>query len=171
MSKSRLAYAALVTSMLFSPALLAQDKPGDPARPKQKWEVACEADWQKLCQEEMKKGDVRPCLAKNEDKLSEDCQRTFIRQYKVAELCKDDIEKFCKDAAASGGLGKCFNDNADKLSAKCKSALVSGSKAVKKEEAKAAAADGKTEGKKEDAAAKEAPAKPAKKGKKAKAAE
>ena len=117
----------------------------------------------KHCAAEMKANtDVRPCLAKKDEQLSQACQDTFLRGYKVLELCKEDIDKFCKGSEGRG-LGQCFNDNAEKLSDKCKGALRKGSKQAKAEakaEAKADATAEKTEVKaavkaKKKAAAKE----------------
>jgi hypothetical protein len=177
MTTTRLSLAAVAASMLLVLSARAQDKPAAPApgapaagapaagaapSKAQKWVVACDADMKKLCKPEMDaKGDVRPCLAKHETELSEDCKNTFLRQYKAMELCKDDIEKLCKEEAASGGLGKCLIDKKDSLSEKCKGALVKGSKEQKATEAAAA--------KKEDAPAagdKTAAKAPAKAGKK-----
>jgi hypothetical protein len=114
----------------------AQDKPAD-ARPP--WVVACEADMKKHCDAEVKaNADVRPCLAKKETELSEDCQRVFVRQYKVLEACKDDIAKHCTDGTDGKAVKKCFQEKADQMSDKCKSALSKGSKAHEKAQAAAA---------------------------------
>lgn len=129
------------------------------------WVVACEADMKKHCEAEIKaNGDVRPCLAKKESDLSADCQRVFVRQYKVLEACKEDIAKHCTEGSDGPAVKKCFQEKADKMSDKCKSALTKGSKAHEKAEAAAA--------KTEAAAAKtEAAAAPAKKKAKKAAAE
>ena len=164
-----IAVAGILASL--TGAAIAQDKPaaapaaGAPAgaaagAQRAPWIVACEADMKKHCEAEMKANtDVRPCLAKKDEQLSQACQDTFLRGYKVLELCKEDIDKHCKGAEGRG-LGQCFNDNAAKLSDKCKGALRKGSKQAKveaKAEAtadKTAAAAEKTEAKAEKAAVK-----------------
>jgi hypothetical protein len=114
----------------------AQDKPADGRPP---WVVACEADMKKHCEAEVKANtDVRPCLAKKETELSENCQRVFVRQYKVLEACKDDIAKHCTSGNDPASMKKCFQEKADQMSDKCKSALSKGSKAHAKAEAAAA---------------------------------
>jgi hypothetical protein len=132
----------------------AEDKPapaGSPA-PQMAWEKACEADMKSLCAAEMT-GDVRPCLAKNEKKLSKQCTDHFSAAgFRVAQLCDADFERLCKAEAAAGQLGKCINAKMAQLSEKCRGALVKGSEqqdakaAAKKEKAaeKAAAKAGKS---------------------------
>jgi hypothetical protein len=132
---------------------VAQAQDGRPA-----WIVACEGDMNKLCAKEVKdNADVRPCLAKNEEGLSQACKDTFLRQYKILELCKEDIEKICGGATDGKTLKACFNEKIDQLSAKCKSALVKGKKEHDKE-AVAKPAEAPAKG--------EVAAKPDKKGKK-----
>jgi hypothetical protein len=156
---------------LLAASAQAQDKPAAPAAPtapaagaRPKWVVACEADVKKHCAEAAKTGaDVRPCLAEKEKDLSQECQDTFIRQYKIVLLCKDDIDKLCGGASDGKAVAQCFNDKREQLSAKCKSALTRGSKEHEKAEAKPeAAAEPKAEAapapKKKKAAAKAKPA-------------
>lgn len=163
MSKNFIMLAAAAACFLLAPAARAQ-QPAPAGAPaggqKAAWVVACEADAKKFCEAEIKANtDVRPCLAKKDAELSQECQDKFLKGYKVLEFCKEDIEKHCKDAQGKA-LGQCFNDNQAKLSDKCKGALRKGSK----EHAKEKAAEGATPA----ATAEAAPAKPAKKtGKKA----
>jgi hypothetical protein len=165
----------LALGLLAVSAARAQDKPAAPpaagssapaapaagARPK--WVVACEADVKKHCAEVAKtNGDVRPCLAEKEKDLSQECQDTFIRQYKIVLLCKDDIDKLCGGASDGKAVAQCFNDKRDQLSAKCKSALTRASKEHDKEAKPEAKAEAKPETeaapKKKKASAKAKPA-------------
>lgn len=157
--KALLSAAALVT--LFTANASAQEPAAGGAAPKAPWVVACAADMTKHCDAEMKaNGDVRPCLAKHEADLSQECKDIFLRKYRIVEMCKDDIEKVCAGATGKD-LGKCFNEKQAQLSEKCKTALRQGSKEQKKEEAaKTAAAPAPAKAAK---AAK--PAKPAKEAK------
>lgn len=112
------------------------------APPQMAWEKACEADMKSLCQAEMA-GDVRPCLAKNEKKLSKQCTDHFSAAgFRVAQLCDADFERLCKAEAASGQLGKCINAKLGQLSEKCRGALVKGSE---QQDAKTAAKKEKVE--------------------------
>jgi hypothetical protein len=120
----------------------AEDKPAA-AAPQMAWEKACEADMKSLCAEAT--GDLRPCLAKNEKKLSKQCTDHFSAAgFRVAQLCDADFERLCKAEAAAGQLGKCINAKLGQLSEKCRSALVKGSEqqdaktAAKKEKAEKA---------------------------------
>ena len=126
-----------------------EDKPaaaGAAPPPQMAWEKACEADMKSLCAAEMT-GDVRPCLAKHETKLSKQCTDHFSAAgFRVAQLCDADFERLCKAEAAAGQLGKCINAKIGQLSEKCRAALVKGSE---KQDAKEAA-------RKEKAAAKAA---------------
>jgi hypothetical protein len=169
----------LTLGLLAAGSVRAQDKPAAPppaggtapaapAGPRPKWVVACEADVKKHCADMAKTGgDVRPCLADHEKDLSQECQDTFIRQYKIVLLCKDDIDKLCGGATDGRAVAQCFNDKRDQLSAKCKSALTKASKEHDKAEAKTETKpEAKAETKPEAAAAprkkKAAAAKPAK---------
>jgi hypothetical protein len=159
LNKALLSAAALAT--LFTANASAQE-PAAGGAPKAPWVVACAADMTKHCDAEMKaNGDVRPCLAKHEADLSQQCKDIFLRKYRIVEMCKDDIEKVCAGAQGKD-LGKCFNEKQAQLSEKCKTALRQGSKEQKKQEAAKAAPAA--------AAVAEAPAKPAKPAKAAKAA-
>jgi hypothetical protein len=128
----------------------AEDKaaPAGAPAPQMAWEKACEADIKSLCTAE--KGDVRPCLAKNEKKLSKQCTDHFSAAgFRVAQVCDADFERLCKAEAAAGQLGKCVNAKMAQLSEKCRAALVKGSE---QQDAKTAAKNEKAAAKKEKAA-------------------
>ncbi len=147
MSKSSL--IASLSLGLIALSARAQDKPAEkpadkPAAPaaggadtRQKWVVACQADIQKLCAQEAKGGDARPCLASHEKDLTQSCADAFIKPYKIVQLCSDDIKTLCGGSTDGREIAKCFNEKKDKLSPKCRSALTRGSKDYEKQEAKA----------------------------------
>jgi hypothetical protein len=118
-----------VVALLLSPAARAEDKAADKAAPPpmMPWEKACEGDWKKLCQAEMK-GDVRPCLADHEKELSKECTRHFSAAgFRVAQQCGDDINRLCAEAAVKNQLPQCMQAKQAQLSAKCKHALAAAS--------------------------------------------
>lgn len=140
MSKMTTLCAFVIVAGFASLAVAQTPAPAAPSG-KPPWVVACEGDMKKHCEAEMKaNGDVRPCLAKNEATLSEGCQKTFLRQYKILELCKDDIAKHC--AGAEGpAIKTCFQEKIEMMSEKCRGALTKGAKAHDKAQAAAAKAD------------------------------
>jgi hypothetical protein len=153
----------LILAALTFPALSAraqQPPPAQPAQPapaKQRFEVACSADIDKLCKAESQQNKTIECLAAHEKDLSEACSLGFMNGYRAAQICRPDFERLCKDAPK---LGECVKQHDADLSKECKAALVKGSKKQKADEK---AADKPTE-----KVAEKTPAdKPAKSGKKA----
>lgn len=118
----------IVGAIAVSASARAQTPPAAPPAtatpPQPPWVVACEADAKKLCDAELKaKTDERPCLLKNEAKLSEKCKDVFLYRYKAIEICKEDIQKVCGGASEGKTLGACFNEKYDQLSKPCQTAL------------------------------------------------
>ena len=129
--------SALVVVAGFAPYVSAQAPTAAPSG-KPAWVVACEGDVKKHCEAEMKaNGDVRPCLAKQDTNLSEGCQKTFLRQYKILQLCSDDIKTHCPGAEGPA-IKQCFSEKIEKMSEKCRGALSKGAKAHEKQQAAAA---------------------------------
>ena len=89
----------------------------------------CRVDKEKYCKESPK-GDVLPCLKKNEENLSEDC-RELLREVREKarfrmEACKEDKEKYCSNRGTA--VIRCLQENKNLLGEKCKSAIFSASK-------------------------------------------
>jgi hypothetical protein len=154
----------LIVAALCLPSLVASAQQPPPAQPapaaKQKYEVACATDIEKLCKAESQQGKTIECLAAHEKDLSESCSLGFMNGYRAAQICKPDFERLCKDAPK---LGECVKAHDADLSKECKAALVKGSKKQKADE-KAAGVPPKEEAKTAD----KAEAKPAKAAKKSK---
>ncbi len=145
------------TTLLFA-TLLVQQAPDAGVKPMPPWQLACKADYEKLCKEEAKKGDPRQCLADHENELSEECTKKFLNGYRIITLCRTDMEKHC---SGRKDLGVCMKEHDADLSKDCKGALVKGSKQAKAEakaEAKADQAEEKKEDKKETPPASDKPA-------------
>jgi len=126
----------LIVAALSLPSLVASAQQPPPAQPqqapaKQKFEVACAADIDKLCKEEVKQGKTVECLAAHEKDLSEPCTLGFMNGYRAKQLCQADFERLCKDAPK---LGECVKAHDAELSKECKAALVKGSKQQKADE-------------------------------------
>lgn len=156
----------LIVAALSLPSLVASAQQPAPAQPapaakKQKYEVACGADIEKLCKAESQQGKTVECLAAHEKDLSESCTLGFMNGYKAMQICQPDVEKYCKEAQAQGKLGQCLTvDHEKDLSKECKAALLKGGKKQKADEKAAGVAP------KEEAKPEAKPAKAAKKTKK-----
>ena len=154
----KLRITTIVAALSFPLLASAQrHPPAQPAPAKQKFEVACATDIDKLCKEEVKQGKTVECLAAHEkDSRSESCTLGFMNGYRARQLCQADFERLCKDAPK---LGECVKAHDAELSKECKAALVKGSKQQK--------ADEKAADKAPDKPADKAAEKPAKSVKKA----
>src|SRR5690242_8583752 len=122
----------LILAALALPLTAGAQQP-PPAQPqaKQKFEVACAADIDKLCKEESKQNKTIECLAAHEKDLSESCTLGFMNGYRASQICRPDFERLCKDAPK---LGECVKAHDAELSKECKAALVKGSKQQKADE-------------------------------------
>lgn len=136
------------------------------AQKQQAWQRYCLPDVEKFCKDAIAKDTVPECLAAKETELTEECQRSFLYKYRVAQICREDIEKTCKPKMATGmTLGACFKGHRKEFSQKCQDAIEKGQKQFKAEK-RAEAKMEKAENKAEAAEAK-ATAKVAKKKRKA----
>jgi len=137
----------LIVAALSLPSLVASAQQPPPAQPqqqaaKQKFEVACAADIDKLCKEESKQNKTVECLAAHEKDLSEPCTLGFMNGYRARQICQKDFDRLCKDAPK---LGECVKAHDADLSKECKAALVKGSKQQKTDEKTADKATDKSE--------------------------
>src|SRR5690242_4666872 len=124
----------LILAALSLPSLIASAQQPPPAQQppqKQKFEVACATDIEKLCKAESQQGKTVECLAAHEKDLSEPCTLGFMNGYKARQICQPDFERLCKDAPK---LGECVKAHDAELSKECKAALVKGSKQQKADE-------------------------------------
>lgn len=111
--------------------------PPGPAKPA--WAIACDADLNKLCANELKNGsDVRTCLVNHENDLSQPCKDAFLHKYKMQMACKDDIQKVCGGTTDPKAINQCFNEKQKELSEGCRNALHTYTQEKHAAEAKAA---------------------------------
>jgi len=89
----------------------------------------CHNDIKKFCDKAKPGPDIKKCLEKNKESLSDECKKDLEKNKGQpggpmggpSEECMAEMEKYCKDIEPGPAMEECFKKNQTKFSTACQS--------------------------------------------------